>query len=178
MSLNVKAPAYARTLLNRRRAGWLPWLVLVAVGAVCDWSTLRNRADVARIGLTPHFPLTRGDWRCLRGLDVVLSPVAHTGWTAEHQAERYQLARACIWQSGEPATLWEMEDGLAFQLFPYENAAGWQFDRVGLGLDPASERFVLDLRAVREAALLNEVGFFGRPEFAPDREALVQRLAG
>lgn len=177
MNLNLKLPAYGRGLLSRRAHGWLPWLVVVAEGAVCDWGTLRGDAGVARIGLPARTNVRRSDFRCLLGMDVLVSPFVYAGWTAEAQSEHYELVLAEIWQRGNVATLWELLEGRAWRLQPDPFAGeGEKFalERAARGLELDGLRQAVQV--ARDSALLRGQGVYARPEFAEARSRRIAEL--
>lgn len=68
----MKLPAYARALLDARRAGREPWLTVVAIGRLRDTVTLAGVPGVARIGWENAASVHEAHWPVVMGLDVLV----------------------------------------------------------------------------------------------------------
>ncbi len=79
----MKLPAYAKPLLNLRRAGTHPASVLVLYGT--DWSAPEGRA---RLAVKPGAALDL-DWRCVAGLPVLL--IDRSGMELDDDSELFAL---------------------------------------------------------------------------------------
>lgn len=183
MNLNLKPPAYSRGLLKRRAKGWLPWLVVVAEGAAVDWSTLRGNEDVARVGVGHRFPIEQADWRCIMGLDVLVSSFPYAGLTlAAQERRRFETLRV-LSERGQPSTLWELVEGHARQLHVFTR--GTEPDKGRHDFEPALQAFAVGkpefaraLALARRGALLRSKGVYASPAFDGAREALLEELTG
>ncbi|HXC39852.1 MAG TPA: hypothetical protein VN667_12995, partial [Burkholderiales bacterium] len=116
MPLPLKWPAYGLSLFKQRAEGYVPWLVIAAIGVPVDWDTLRGAAGVARIGFGPRFPYLRGDYRPITGLNVLVSSFGWQGVDDAALRERDELAMRTLWERGEPGTLWLLAGGAARRL--------------------------------------------------------------
>jgi hypothetical protein len=158
----MKAPAFARGLIDRRRAGERIGLAVVAL----DWESGKDyegKANVARVVAPSDFDLARGSWLAVASVDVLL-----VGAVAE---ARFYEAAAAIWQAG-PLSLWaDFDDGLhRLEKTP----AGWlAFD----GPVPAA-KLGGALRLHRDQALLCASRIYGLPAFAPARKAVFEMAFG
>lgn len=158
----MKAPAFARGLIERRRAGERIGLAVVAL----DWDSgkeYEGRPNVGRIVAPPDFDLARGSWLAVASLDVLLLG-------AVDEARFYEAAEA-IWRAG-PLSLWaDFDDGL-HRL--ERTATGW------LSVDgpvPAS-KLGGALRLRRDQALLCASRSYGLPTFAAARKAVFEMAFG
>lgn len=161
----LKPPAYGVSLFKRRAAGDTPWLVIAAVGVPVDWSTFRSDPGVARIGMGAQFPYFRADFRCLMGLDVLVSFFGYQGVDDEAIAERDLRAIRAIWSRGQPGTLWTMQSGGACRVAPareLENVGQFEVVSDLFGLDGDFREIV---ERERRRAILAREGIFARPAF-------------
>lgn len=168
----LKPPAYGVSLFKRRASGDTPWLVIAAVGVPVDWTTFRSDPGVARIGMGAQFPYFRADFRCLMGLDVLVSFFGYQGVDDEAIAERDLRAIRAIWVSGEPGTLWTMQAGGACRVAPAREKTG------EVTFEIVSDRFGLDgdfrgiVERERRRAILAREGIFARAAFDEVRQQI------
>jgi hypothetical protein len=158
----MKAPAFARGLIDRRRAGERIGLAVVAL----DWESGKDyegKPNVARI-VAPHdFDLGRGSWLAVAGLDVLL-----LGMVSE---VRFYEAAAAIWRAG-PLSLWADFNEGVHRLD--KTPAGW----IAVDGPVALSKLGGALRLQRDQALLCASRIYGLPAFAPARKAAFEMAFG
>lgn len=166
MPLPLKWPAYGLSLFKQRAEGYTPWLVIAAIGVPVDWDTLRSAPGAARIGFGPRFPYFRGDYRCITGLNVLVSSFGWQGVDQVELAARDELAMRWMWMRGEPGTLWILEGGSARRLVKGET----EFEAVSDPVPLAELREIVPVE--RRRAVLGKEGYFARAAFDEIRSAM------
>lgn len=172
----MRFPAYGRELMDRRAAGTEFWLAIVAVGWMRDGETLRGVSGVARVGCPEDQHPARLDWRCLTGLDVLVTMFAGPNGAV------LGAALDAIW-AARPATLW-MHSPLGYATLlepdPVQMPRAARKPWIRSYLPPAAIGPGLreTVARARQLALLTASGpLFSDPLFDPPREALLQRWA-
>lgn len=158
----MKAPAFARGLIEQRRLGERIGLAVVAL----DWDSgkeFEGKPNVGRVVAPADFDLARGSWLAVAGLDVLL-----VGLVPE---PRFYEAALAIWRAG-PLSLWaDFADGIhRLQKTP----AGW------LAVDGpvAPTKLGAAIRLHRDQALLCASRTYGLPAYAPARKAAFEMAFG
>ncbi|TAK45244.1 MAG: hypothetical protein EPO27_10515 [Betaproteobacteria bacterium] len=167
---------YAKALLDRRRAGEQPWLVVVSVGSgghrqLAQRAVLPKDRGVARVWIPDDFPLEQADPVPFLGLDVLVVP--------ECPAERLLDALGLLWRA-QCATLWLLEENFtASRLYPYRrwrepsDLVAWSPRGVPIG--SAFRQEIVEARAA--ACDRGDEPLFSRPEFEAARRPRAEAAA-
>jgi hypothetical protein len=164
----VRVPSYARKLMERRADGEEFWLAIVAVGWLRDADTLRGQAGIARIGCPADSDPARLDWRCLLGLDVLVT--MYEGCTPAFS----EAAQRAVW-AANPSTVWmNLSNGMAQRVEPAPlSQPRWIAVTKPARLD---ETFRDQVRHQREVALItSSAPLFSLPQFDTARAQLLDR---
>lgn len=168
----MRFPAYGRQLMEKRAAGAEFWLALVAVGWLRDGDTLRGQDGVARIGCPLDAQPGRLDWRCVLGMDVLLT--TYEGIAADF----LRAALDALW-AAKPATLWiQPRPGYAQRLDRWSTGRGDPWVTADARQIPLDSSFRQHLARARQLALLTaSEPLFSDTRFDPPREALIRQWA-
>lgn len=155
----MRAPAYAKDLIARRRRGERIGLLVVGVH---DWSAGEEfvaHPGVARVVVADDTLPHELDWTCAAALDCLIIG----GSTPEF------FATATMLQAAGAASLWcEQESGIVL-IEPFASKYFPPFLSTGEPVPPAL--FKRALRKHRHAALILRRGVYGQPLFDDAREA-------
>lgn len=162
-------PAYGRALLEARRRGVQPWLVVLALGWLRDPQPLAGERGVARVGYVEPAAFRAGDLSLLLGLDVLVS-------LFEPFAALELEALARIDAAAQPATLWRLEAGPPpfARRIHVERVRGAREVTSGRAF-PLTSGFREVVQNARTVALLAGDGVFARPEFQRAREHALRK---
>lgn len=171
-------PAYGKTLLTWRAQAQqgrreLPWVVVVALGALGDREVLRGQKGVARLGCPEVERVARCEWRLLCGLDVLVA------FFGEHWSDaRREAALVRLWSAGQVATLWQVSQGGAVRIVADQAPSGrWVvFAADGTAPRPLDRTFATSVAEARRHALHVGEGIFARAEFERAREHSIADL--
>lgn len=176
---------YAKPLVEGRRAGRRPWLVVILAGNDAKWRpVMRNiiapgDAEVPRLWWPDDIPASQADLQPMVGTDVL---IADCGCGAQREAE----LMAEVWARGKPATLWLMRHpdrkwlhlAPAWAKFRAVRVVFSGLRRAPLCVDgighPLDQDFKAHLLSWRDTALLCAEGpLFHHPAFADARAQLL-----
>lgn len=160
---------YSKAVLEARRAGRRPWLVVVTMGDAGDRSLNRLMAqpEVMRVWVPDDFALASADLAWALGVDVLVAPFC--------DAKRALQFAGLLWKA-RPATVWQVDGGRSgTRLYPYRrfrdgrDLRPWHPARV-----PLDAGFRAAVQAAREHALLvGDEPLFDQPAFAQSRAQLL-----
>lgn len=164
----MRAPAYAKALMARRRRGErIGWLVV----AVHDWHAgeeFTAHAEVARVVLPPDSLPHELDWSCAVALDCLVS-------CAEGNEAVFDAALTML-QAAGAASLWGwFAEGIAL-LEPFVSKYRPPFVSVGDAVPPALFKRALSAHRSREMMMMT--GVYGTPAFDTVRQAEYARVFG
>ena len=160
---------YSKDVLEARRAGRRPWLVVVTMGDAGDRSlqALMAQPEVMRVWVPDDFALGSADLSWAMGLDVLVAP-----WCDAKRALEFVTL---LWKA-KPATVWQVDGGSrGTRLYPYRrfrdgrDLRSWHPARV-----PLDAGFRAVVAATRDHALLvADEPLFDQPAFAQPRAQLL-----